>query len=258
MAACPTEGPGAGGWFTDEGFWTAYASLLFDERRWAETPAVVDGALALAGMQNRNGLAVLDLCCGPGRHALEFARRGHAVCGVDLTQPYLDAAADSARAEGIRLDLIKADARAFSRPGAFDLAVNLYTSFGYFDDPADDLLMATRLRHNLKPGGVLVMELNGKETAARHFIEGEWFERGSALVLTEFSVVGDWEGIENRWVIIDGQRRVDRRWVQRLYSALELKRLLMSAGFSDARAYGSFSGTPYNHAADTLVMVARA
>ncbi|TFG78904.1 MAG: class I SAM-dependent methyltransferase [Spirochaetales bacterium] len=246
-----------GEWFADEEFWTAYAPLLFDERRWSETPMVVDGIEKLTGLASgeRSCKSVLDLCCGPGRHVLEFARRGYRVCGVDSTKPYLQAARESAAAEGLSVELVCEDARRFSRPGSFDLAVNLFTSFGYFDDPADDALMVRRLYENLAPDGALVMEMAGKETAARDFTEGEWFERDGKLVMTEFSVVGAWEGLRNRWIMVDGDRRVDRSWVQRLYAATELKILLLQAGFRTVRVYGSFEGTPYDSQARSLVTI---
>lgn len=247
-----------GAWFAEDDFWTAYAPLLFDEKRWAEAPAVVDAILALAGLKDEDpaGLAVLDLCCGPGRHALEFSRRGYPVCGVDITAPYLEAARESALAEGLTAEFVQADARAFSRPGAFALALNLFTSFGYFDDPADDEAILARLHECLAPQGILVMEMVGKETAARDFIEGEWFERDGKLVLTEFSVEGAWEGLKNRWIIQDGPRRFDRSWVQRLYAASELKALLYKVGYSQVRVCGSFDGQAYDQSAHSLVALA--
>ncbi|HOX91722.1 MAG TPA: class I SAM-dependent methyltransferase, partial [Spirochaetales bacterium] len=199
----------------------------------------------------------LDMCCGPGRHSLEFSRRGCPVVGVDITQPYLEAARDSAAYEGLNASFEHGDARSWVRPTAFNLAVNLFTSFGYFDSPEEDLAMLSCMRTSLKPGGVLVMDLVGKETAAANFIEGEWFERDGKLVLTEFSVVGAWEGLKNRWIIVDGDKKTDRSWVQRLYSASELRRALIAAGFSRVDIYGSLSGIAYDHNAHSLVAVAR-
>lgn len=252
----PEAGDGAeGGWFSDDGFWTDYAPLLFGGDRWGEAPAVVDAILALSGAPA--GTPALDMCCGPGRHALELASRGHPVVGVDITEPYLAAARDSAEAMGLTAEFIRADAREWSRPGAFGLAVNLFTSFGYFGTRAEDEAMLARVAESLVPGGALVMEMVGKETAARDFIEGEWFERDGKLVLTEFQVVGAWEGLRNRWVIVDGERRVDRSWVQRLYSATELRDSLTAAGFASVDLYGSWDGSPYDQKAERLVAVAR-
>jgi SAM-dependent methyltransferase len=241
-------------WFADDGFWAAYAPLMFDSARWAEVPAVVDGILGLSGA--RPGCAVLDSCCGPGRHALEFARRGYQATGVDITGPYLEAARDSAAAEGLAAEFVQADARVFERPGAFGLAVNLFTSFGYFATPEEDQLMLSRLHTSLAPGGSLVMELAGKETAARNYIEGEWFERDGKTILTEFTVEGAWEGLRNRWIILDGNKRIDHSWVQRLYAGTELRALLLITGFAHVALYGSFDGEPYGPKARSLVAVA--
>jgi len=251
-------------WYEDEDFWTDYAALMFDESRWAEVPAVVDAIEALAAPPK--GGRVLDACCGPGRHSLELASRGYRVTGIDLTPAYLEAARESAAAWGVELELLRADLRGFERPAAFDLALNLYTSFGYFEDPADDLAALRALRACLKPGGALLLETTGKETAARDFTEGEWFERGGATVLTEYSVVGDWEGLRNRWILVRGREggaegeleKVDRSFVLRLYSAAELRAALLGAGFDTVRIYGNLQGGPYDQKATSLVALARA
>ncbi|MBN2875390.1 MAG: class I SAM-dependent methyltransferase [Spirochaetales bacterium] len=244
-----------GGWFADDGFWTDYAPLLFGDERWAEAPAVVDAILRLSGAPESG--TVLDSCCGPGRHALEFAARGYRVTGVDITGPYIEAARESARAMNLAAEFVRADSRSWSRPASFDLAVNLFTSFGYFETKAEDELMLARIRESLKPGGVLVMDLVGKELAARDFTKGERFERDGRLVTTTFEVVGAWEGLRNRWMVQEGERRVDRAWVQRLYAATELRDSLKHAGFSSVSLHGNWSGDPYDASAERLVAVAR-
>jgi SAM-dependent methyltransferase len=259
-----------GEWFEDEAFWTAYAPLMFDETRWAEVPAVVDSIVGLVGL--KPGASVLDACCGPGRHSLELASRGYRVTGIDITRPYLEAARESAAAWGVDAEFVRADLREFKRPGAFDLALNLYTSFGYFAEPSDDIAALENLAESLAPGGALVLETTGKEVAARNFVEGEWFERGDWIVLTQYEVVGAWEGLRNRWVMIPreaarehgaeaaearGHAAADRSFVLRLYSANELRDALFESGFRKVDIFGSIEGGPYDQTAKSLVAVAR-
>jgi SAM-dependent methyltransferase len=245
----------AGEWFEDEKFWTDYAPIMFDEARWAEVPAVVDALERLCGLSP--GAAVLDACCGPGRHSIELASRGYEVTGIDITEAYLDAARESAI--GLpKARFVRADLRELEMPKAFDLAINLYTSFGYFAEPSEDKAALRRLRRALKAGGQLVLETTGKETAARDFTEGESFERGGWEVRTEFAVVGAWEGLRNRWILTRGDERVDRAFVLRLYSGTELKGALLEAGFADVRILGGLDGSPYDQAAKSLVALARA
>ena len=245
-----------GEWFEDEEFWTAYASTMFDEERWAEVPEVVNRIEALVGL--KQGAAVLDACCGPGRHSLELASRGYRVTGVDLTEAYLEAARESAA--GLSgLSFIRADIRGFEGRGAFDLAINLFTSFGYFSEPADDREALRRLRASLKEGGALVLETQGKETTVRDFVSGESFERAGCRIRTEFSVIGPWEGIRERWILSrPGAGTMDRSFSLRLYSGTEMRSALLGAGFSEARIFGDLDGSPYDQAARSLVALARA
>ena len=248
-----------GEWFEDEEFWTAYAPIMFDEARWAEVPAVVDAIERLVGLSP--GAAVLDACCGPGRHSLELASRGYRVTGIDITESYLEAARESASGAARESSsgsarFLRADLRDYSADMPFDLAINLYTSFGYFADPAEDLTALRRLRAALRPGGALVLETTGKETAARDFTEGESFERGGWGIRTEFSVVGPWEGLRNRWILSRDGETLDRSFVIRLYSGTELREALLEAGFGSVSILGGVDGSPYDQAASSLVAMA--
>jgi SAM-dependent methyltransferase len=249
------------GWFEDEEFWKAYASLMFDDDRWAEVPAVVDALLDRAGLPRRvapgkRPPSVLDTCCGVGRHSIELASRGFDVTGIDITTAYLEAARESAAALEPRPVFVRADLRGFVRPAAYDLALNLFRSFGYFDDPAEDLVALRNIRASLSPGGTFILETLGKEVAALDFMEGEWFERDGWTVLTEYKVAGDWEGLVHRWVLLREGERIDRSFTLRLYSAHEIKALLHEAGFSAAEVYGSPEGGAYDETAHTMVVVA--
>src|SRR5262249_2361234 len=113
--------------------------------------------------------SVLDLCCGPGRHAVEFAQRGFQVTGVDRTSFLLDRARERASEAGASVDWVAEDMRRFVRTDTFDLAVSLFTSFGYFKDEQDDLAVLRNIHRSLKETGVLVIEMLGKERLARVF-----------------------------------------------------------------------------------------
>ena len=254
-------------WFEEAEFWERYAPIMFDSDRWAEVPAVVDGIARLTGIGpspdaasgGREGPSrVLDLCCGTGRVAVELASRGYATTGVDITEAYLRAAAESCDDEGVRVELVREDARRFLRSASFDLAVNLYYSFGYFNDPSDDALLARNVRSSLATGGAFVIETVGKEIAMRDFTDGEWFDREGYTVLTEFTPVDSWSALRNRWILIKGAERIERSFDQRLYAATELRRLLLEAGFSSVQVYGDWDGTPYDQKARVLITVARA
>ncbi len=242
-------------WHEDDAFWRDTAQVMFGERRWAAAPEEVDKITALAGLQP--GMHVLDLCCGVGRHSLELARRGYRMTGVDRTAAYLAEAQRRAAGEGLDVEWVQADMREFRRPAAFDVALNLFTSFGFFEDPADDRCVAENLAYSLKPGGALLVEMMGKEILARIFQPRGWHEDNGLIVLEERKVTRNWGWMENRWIIIRGNERVEHRLSHRLYAATELISLLISSGFMAAEAYGGLDGSPYDHTAKRLVVLAR-
>lgn len=244
-------------WFENENFWNNYAPIMFDSKRWAEAPAVAEAVCRIAGLSK--GAKILDAGCGPGRISVELALRGLEVTGVDLIQSELDAAAETAADENVDLELIRADLRTFKSDKKFDCAVNLYTSFGYCDTIEEDAQILKSIFDSLRDGGYFILENLSRETAIMNFTEGEWFERAGKTVLTQFEVVGAWEGLRSRWILIDNKSggKIDHEFVQRLYSAVELKRILLGLGFKSVEIYGNYDFSPYNQNAKTMVIVAR-
>lgn len=241
-------------WHEDERFWKMFGSAMFTQERMAAAEWDVDGILEIAPTPPQG--RVLDMFCGPGRHVLEFARRGFEVTGVDRTQAYLDQAAASAAEENLQVELIQADGRRFIRRNTYDLAVNLYTSFGYFENPQEDVQMARALYESLKPGGKLVIEMIGKEVIARDFRARSWRQFSDFMMLEERRLRDDFGWLESRWIIIkDGAQR-EITIGHRIYSATEIKSLLLSCGFARTSAYDGLSGEPYDHRAIRLAVVA--
>mgnify|MGYP001771450140 FL=1 len=243
-------------WFENESYWQNFGPVMFDSQRWAEAPGIAESVIKIAGLTK--GSSVLDAGCGPGRISVELAAKGLDVTGVDIIQSELDAAKDSADAEGVKLDLINCDLRSFKSQKKFDCAINLYTSFGYCDTIEEDFQILKNIADSLRDNGFFILECTSRETAILYFTDGEWFERSGLTVLTQFSVEGAWEGLRSKWTIInrDGQR-IEHEFVQRLYSAIELKRMMIRAGFNSVEIYGNYDFSPYNEHAKTMVIVAK-
>jgi len=243
-------------WHEDDSFWAETGSALFTQERIQEAGTEVAHTLALT--KPPQGACVLDLGCGIGRHTLEFARRGFRVTGVDRTASYLQQAMERTKAEGLEIEWLQADMREFRRDASFDLAVNLLTSFGYFEDPAEDRRVAENVLASLTPAGNFVIELMGKEILARIFRSSDWQkQQDGTILLEERKVIEDWSRLDMRWIVIKDKDRYDRRFQLRLYAASELKRLLQDAGFTHVAAYGSLEGKPYDHTSERLVVVGR-
>lgn len=243
-------------WHEDDSFWATWAPDMFGEQAHLRAAAEVEGIIAL--LQPEPGAAILDLCCGSGRITLPLARLGYRMTGVDRTEAYLATHRELAEAEGLPIELVCDDMRRFRRDGAFDAALNLFTSFGYFEDQDEDRQVARNLFASLRPRGALVMELMGKEVLARIFQPRRWHHLDEQTIkLEETEVLEGWTWVRSRWILLRGSERTEHVLEHRIYSAAELCALLAEAGFGDFEVYGHLSGAPYDHEAKRLVVLAR-
>jgi SAM-dependent methyltransferase len=101
------------------------------------------------------GARVLDVGCGPGRHAVALAKAGYAVTGVDVSRRFLELAAESAREARVKPAFFEVDARQMPFEDEFDAVISLCQGgFGLMGD--DDGLVMSRMAEALKPRGRLV------------------------------------------------------------------------------------------------------
>jgi len=215
---------------------------VYDDFLAERTPVEVDQIEAL--LQLHPPRRILDLPCGQGRHAIELARRGYEVTGVDLSLYMLGVARDRADASGVRVRWLTGDMREALPGETFDVVLNLFTSFGYFDDEADDRRAVRAAASMLAPGGRFFLEVINGERVMGNFQEREWFTIGQTAVM------------ERRSLDLVTRRMVVERTVSstngddtsvhavRLYSGPDVKTMLHAAGFGRVELYGDWDGAP--------------
>ena len=150
--------------------------------------------------------------------------------------------------------------RNFCRPQSFNLALNMFTSFGYFEKHQDNIKVLQNVNRSLLQDGKLVIEIMGKETLASIFHSATVEETEEGLLLIQKHRISDgWNRIENDWLLIENDDILGRwkfsHWV---YSATELRNMLLQSGFLSVDVYGSLEGEPYNLESGRLVAVATA
>lgn len=242
-------------WFDDEAFWRDTYPFMFPPGRIAATPEQIQQVLALT---KPAGKAVLDLCCGPGRCAVELARKRFSVTGVDKTSFLLKKARARARSAGVAVEWVLSDMRDFVRPGAFDLAISMFTSFGYFEDREEDVAVLANAFASLRPNGAFLVDVFGKEGIAERFLPAAVDRLPDGTVLVEDRrVVDDWSRIRNEWTIIRNGRAKKYAFHVTVYSGQELRDRMEQVGFRDVRLYGDLSGAPYGRGARRLIAVGR-
>ncbi len=242
-------------WFDNDAFWKANYNFMFGDARAAAIKEDIPKLLALAPVK---GKSVLDLCCGPGFFAVPLARMGYAVTGVDRTAFLLAKARARARAAKTAVTFVKMDMRDFVRPGLFDLIINMFTSFGYFDDKNEDAAVLKNMFASLKPGGACVIDVLGKEVLAGIFLpsSAEAMPDGTMIVQRR-EIFDNWSRIRVTWTIISKDAVESFPFHHTLYSGMELKDRMETAGFRDVKLYGSLGGVEYDRNASRLIAVGR-
>lgn len=240
-------------WYDQDAFWEVLGPVLFNPQRQSSTPEEVEKIVRLLQIEGK--AKILDLCCGRGRHSLEFSRRAFDVIGVDRTAAYIQAARLEADKLNLPATFVLGDMREYCVPNNFDIIINMFGSFGYFENPDDDQKVVTNMFNSLRPGGRFLIETAGKEILARNFQERNWSEEGDTLILSERKIGHPWSHVESRWIILQGTKRVEHRVSVRSYSAIELSSLLTRCGFPKVRVYGSLDGIDYDQMAQRLVVV---
>lgn len=165
--------------------------------------------------------SLLDVCCGPGRHAAAFVARGYRVTGVDANAGAIARAVSQApRGASFRvLDLRELDSLA----DRFDGVTNLWHSFGYFDEDTNREVLR-QMGARLRPGGRLLIDLYNRDHIATLPLL-ETLERNGARVRSTRA----WLGKRHRVTLeYESGARDELEW--RLYTPSELAELAEAAG----------------------------
>lgn len=240
-------------WHNQDKFWELFEPFLYNQQRQSSAKVEVEKVVNLLKIPQND--RILDLCCGTGRHSLELARQGFDVVGVDRTTSFIEKAKQKAEKNNLNVEFIVGDMREHCQPNSFNVVMNLFGSFGYFEDSDDDRQVVKNMYASLYSGGKFLIETMGKEILARGFQERDWSEEGETLVLAERKPHQNWGRMQTRWIVIKGNQRVEHTVSVRSYSAVELSSLLFDCGFANVQVYGDLEGIDYDQRAKRLVVI---
>lgn len=202
----------------------------------------VDFIVSSAAIQPHS--AILDLCCGQGRHCLELARRGFKnVTGVDRSRYLIRLAKKRAQTEGLSVVFKEGDARnPRLQESNFDCVAIMGNSFGYFSNKTDDEKVLTTVGKLLRPSGQLVLDITDGAYMADHFERRswEWIDEHH-FVCRERSLSADRDRLISREVIVHDETGViaDQFYAERLYTRESITKLLERCGFRNIRHHGN-------------------
>ncbi len=219
-----------------EEFFDGHAPIYMDNVFTKNTLKEVD--FIIEELKLPHGSSILDIGCGTGRHAIEFARRGYKVTGVDISSGMLAEAEKTAKKAGVKVVWVHADATKFTSPDLFDVALCLcegaFCLLTINDDPLEhDLNILRNIYVSLKPGAQLIMTtLNGCRMIRQYtqeYVKNGLFDPVTVIEThpSEYGTPGAKKSVVVR---------------ERGYIASELSMLFRLAGFEVEHVWGGTAG----------------
>lgn len=205
----------------------------------------------------KKGVKILDLACGYGRHSIELARRGYKVTGVDINSSLLKEAKRLARKSGVTITWVESDMRNLPFKESFDFILNLFTSFGYFDNDEDDKLIVQKVAQALKPGGQFVLDVDSRDSFVRNFTKIKCRKSSDdAIVLIErkFNFAESRIYAERTRISASGKRKKEYPTL-RIYTLTELIALCQSEGLTFMEAYGAYDGQKISFDSERCIVI---
>jgi SAM-dependent methyltransferase len=204
------------------------------------------------------GGAVLDLACGTGRHAIDLARRGYRVVAFDLSLAMLARAGDEAQERGAQLNFVQGDMREMTFVEQFDGVYCWNTSFGFFEEDKNALVVG-RVHRSLKAGGLFLLDVINRDFVIRQSPSLAWFEGDGCVCMDEMVVdfIASRMRIKRTMMVDDGRSR-EIEFSMRVYSLHELGKMLHDHGFKVCEVSGRIStpGVFFGHESPRTIILA--
>lgn len=244
-----TMGKSEGNDWYEEWFNSEYYLKLYGHRNSVEAEACIDIIQRATQLhpheKEEHKIKVLDIASGPGRHAIALAERGFDVTGIDLSTSLLHHAHARAQKKKVGVRFLQVDMRSLDFKEEFDLAVQLFTSFGYFGTIDEDYAVLQGARRSLRDVGYYAIDLINPKVLEKTIIPKSTKKiDGNVKIIEERAIVD--ERVEKEITIqMKGERQHFRESV-RLYKPELIERLLREAGFLPTHWFGDYAGLPFD------------
>ncbi len=237
-------------WFQ---YWfnSPYYHVLYSQRNDEEAEFLIDQLSAyLTPSANSK---ILDVACGRGRHSVYLHKKGYEVTGIDLSEQNIRFAQQF---EQKRLHFYVHDMRKLSFIHYFDIALNLFTSFGYFDSEKDHINALKAIRKGLKRDGTFVLDYFNTQKILRNLTNQETKTlEGIEFHLHKFVS----EGKIIKHINFEHKNKT-YAFEERVQAFLlsDFERMMEKSGFTIVDKFGNYQLEPYKeNSSDRLILVCR-
>ncbi len=207
-------------------------------------------------LELRRGMKILDVACGHGRHANLLAELGYDVTGIDITKGFLKIAEREAKKKGVTVQYLEMDMRKMRFRSRFDRVLLLFTSFGYFNDDGNFLVLKNIARA-LKPGGLFCFDTFNRDALLKRFLPYLVMEKGKDLMADINRFDAETGRLYCRRIVFRNGRRKVKPFFVRLYNLTEMRDLLNRVGLKIYKLFSDFDSNPLTNESGRMIIVAK-
>lgn len=223
----------------EEWFGSKYYSILYKHRTFEEAKFFIDNLIAFLKISPDS--KILDCGCGKGRHAIYLGENHFDVTGVDLCENNI---IEAKKHEKKNLSFFTHDMRNLFRINYFDVALNLFTSFGYYTQNTDNNKVIRSISASLKKGGWFVLDFMNVEKEIRKLIPYETFQIDGIVFEVKRFVKDDC--IAKEIVVSDKEKKYSFRENVKLYRQKELENFYTLNKLELLHLFGNYELKPFN------------
>lgn len=237
-------------WFSDW-FNTSYYHLLYKNRDESEAEFFIENLISF--LAPSNNAKILDLACGKGRHSFKINQLGFDVTGIDLSKNSIEIAK---KQSNDRLQFAVHDMRQPFQKNEFDVVLNLFTSFGYFNDDQDNQRVLDAVNNNLKPNGTFVLDFLNSSKVVTELVPYE--EKTIDGITFKLSKSFENHVIQKKIEFTDHGR--DYSFTERVtaFSKADLEQLFEKTSLIITNYFGNYQLEEFNEStSERLILVAK-
>jgi ubiquinone/menaquinone biosynthesis C-methylase UbiE len=240
-------------WFKD---WFNTPEYLSVYQHHNESDAEEHIKLILENIRISSRAKILDMACGAGRHAILLAKKNYDVTAVDLSENLLSIAKQTADSEDLSINFVHSDIRKFNPADTFDLILNLFTSFGYFETDEENIAVLRKAYSLLIYEGYFVLDFFNSEYLSHNLVEH------SREVLDNEEIhlyrkIKDKRVVKKIVITKNGKLSQFEESV-RMFTKDELTDAITKIGFDIYKTFGDFLGNDFDNVnSPRLIMICK-
>lgn len=209
--------------------------------------------LILASTKLQRNAKILDAACGAGRHSNRFSLLGFDVVGFDLSKTLLNNAVNSASQKKLNTKFFCSDIRNIPLKNKFDLIVNLFTSFGYFESDEENFSFIKHAYSLLDEKGFYVLDYFNERTLRENLIAQSEKNVNGNKIIEKREISGN--RVVKEITVLSEDQNLKFYESVKLYSKKEILEKSMSYGFSVHNIYGDYLGNDFDENASNRIIV---